>query len=72
MKIKTTQKYIKAYDAIDLTTDGKKDKELHKITNTGTIAYSMGVYGINGIVFKGNDGNVYKVTARNTALFIYM
>jgi hypothetical protein len=71
-KMKTTQKAIKAYNATDLTNDGRKDKDLYNITNVGTIAYSMGVYGMNGIVFEGNDGHIYKVTARNTALFLYM
>ena len=34
--------------------------------------YSAGVYGINGIIFEGTDGEIYKVSKRNSILFMVM
>lgn len=32
--------------------------------------YSTGIYGINGIIFEGTDGEIYKVSKRNSILFM--
>lgn len=36
------------------------------------IAYSIGKYGINSYLFKGNDGKFYYIPSRCTALYKYM
>ena len=34
-----------------------------------TVATSYGVYGINGALFEDENGELYKITARNSTLF---
>lgn len=73
---KATLKQLKTYvatgAAIDLTR--KEFDEIDTIRDTergfDCIAYSAGVNGCNGALFKGNaSGKLYVVTARTTALF---
>ena len=67
--MKTTLKEIKRFPAIDITTaDFDTVKNIARYKHT-TIAYSVGTYGVNGIVFNTFDGILYKITARTTALF---
>lgn len=35
------------------------------------IGYSCGVYGCNGMLLKGDNGKLYAVTARTTAIYIF-
>ena len=37
--------------------------------NIEIIYYSVGTYGINGIIVQNQDGNLYTVTKRNSVLF---
>ena len=37
--------------------------------NLRTVAMSYGVYGMNGALFEDENGELYKITARNTTLF---
>jgi len=72
--MKTTQKDIKNTQAIDITYS--KEAEIYAIKKTEgwltEIAYSMGVYGVNGCVWQGhNTGKLYKMTAR-TSTFYYI
>lgn len=36
------------------------------------LAVSRGIYGANGLLFRGADGELYAVTARNSALFYFL
>lgn len=42
---------------------------LRKHEQLETIAYSVGIYGINGALFKAANGDLYAIKARSTALF---
>lgn len=65
--LKTTQKEIKKFPAIDITT--WREEELASLPRLEEIAYSIGAYGCNGKLFRGTDGELYKITSRSTNLF---
>lgn len=54
--------------AVDLTNSGSNQiPEAYK-----QIGFAAGVYGCNGLLFRGLDsGRLYAITARTTAIFIY-
>ena len=63
------KRLVKTGAAIDITT-APPSEELW--TNTEKIAVSRGTYGMNGGLLKDRrDGQLYAITARNTALFYY-
>ena len=63
------KRLVKTGAAIDITT-APPSEELW--TNTEKLAVSRGTYGINGGLLKDRrDGQLYAITARNTALFYY-
>lgn len=71
--MKTTLKAIKAHPGIDITQCSVYEindiRKLHLIK----IAYSTGIYGINGALFLDRKtGEYFKITARTTALFQMM
>ena len=70
IKMKTTLKEIKKFYAKDIS--HLSMEECRKITKKEIIAYSCGYYGITGLVFVDIDGNYYKITKRNTNLFIFL
>ena len=65
--LKTTQKEIKKFPAIDITTWG--NGKLAELPRLEEIAYSIGIYGCNGKIFRSTDGEFYKITSRSTNLF---
>ena len=65
--LKVTQKEIKNFHAVDITTWG--DEKLAELPRLKEIAYSIGVYGCNGKAFRGTDGEFYKIVGRTTNLF---
>ena len=70
---KTTQRELKRLvkygHAIELT-NAKDRKELPE--GFSRLAYSAGIYGINGLLLKGDDtGKLYAITARTTACWIF-
>ena len=65
--LKTTQKEIKKFPAIDIT--AWRDEKLAELPRLEEIAYSIGVYGCSGKLFRGTDGKFYKITSRSTNLF---
>lgn len=72
--MKTTLSYIrnlvKSGAAHDITSlDFYAIEFLRKTLNLEKIAYSIGIYGINGALFKDNNGELYAITSRSTALF---
>lgn len=77
MSVKTTQSeirnYIKQGYARDTTTMKvetiKEIKESEKYFDE--VTYSMGVYGVNGLLLKGhNTGNMYAITKRTSAIYV--
>ena len=65
--LKTTQREIKKIPAIDITM--WREEKLAELPRLEEIAYSIGVYGCNGKLFRGTDGEFYKITSRSTNLF---
>ena len=67
---KTTRKATRATCAIDITNYSfDQANELMKAHTLQTVAMSFGVYGMNGALFQDENGELYKITARNTTLF---
>lgn len=63
----------KTLDAKDITNyDSKEVNRLYNIERGfTTVAYSVGTYGVNSCLCKGNtSGNTFVITARNSNLFI--
>ena len=78
MEVKVTRKVIREYvasgDAIDITNISFDDA--NKLTADegwlDTELYSMGVYGCNGILFRGhNTSNRYAICNRAQSLFYF-
>ena len=71
---KTTQKNLKYLVSIGAAKcandmDCTTCPPLHPIER---LAVSRGIYGVNGLLFRGADGELYTVTARNSALFYFL
>lgn len=71
---KTTQKALKNLvnigAAIDANTLDAHTCDALRPVNM--LEVSRGIYGANGCLFRGADGNLYAVTARNSALFYFL
>ena len=68
--MKTTQKAIRETCAIDITNyNFDQANDLMHAHTLQTIAMSYGVYGMNGALFEDENGELYKITARNSTLF---
>ena len=77
--MKTTLKNIRNYVATnaaeDLTKKQFAEIDAIRVSECGfdIIAYSTGIYGVTGVLVKGNTtGKLYAVTARTSALFQIM
>ena len=77
--MKTTLKDIRSYvttnAAEDLTKKRFAEIDAIRVSECRfeTIAYSTGIYGVTGVLVKGNTtGKLYAVTARTSALFQVM
>lgn len=67
---KTTRKAIRETCATDITNYSfDQANELMNVHTLRTVAMSFGVYGMNGALFEDENGELYKITARNTTLF---
>lgn len=67
---KTTRKAIRETYAMDITHYSfDQANELMNTHTLRTIAMSFGVYGMNGALFEDENGDLYKITARNATLF---
>ena len=67
---KITRKTIREACAMDITNYSfDQVNELMNAHNLQTVAMSFGVYGMNGALFQDENGELYKITARNTTLF---
>ena len=77
--MKTTLKNIRDYvttnSATDLTKKNFSEIDAIRVAECGfeTITYSTGIYGVTGVLVKGNTtGKLYAVTACTSALFQVM
>lgn len=67
---KITQKAIRETYAIDITNYSfDQANDLMNAHTLRTVAMSYGVYGMNGALFQDENGELYKITARNSTLF---
>lgn len=67
---KTTRKAIRETYAMDITNYSfDQANDLMNVHTLRTIAMSFGVYGMNGALFEDENGELYKITARNSTLF---
>ena len=67
---KTTRKAIRETYAMDITNyNFDQASELMNKHTLRTVAMSFGVYGMNGALFEDENGDLYKITARNSTLF---
>ena len=67
---KTTRKAIRETCATNIT--NYSFDQANELMNTHTlriIAMSFGVYGMNGALLEDENGELYKITARNSTLF---
>lgn len=65
---KEIENLVKLGVAVDITNDPapmESEKSYEKV------AYSMGVYGSNGALFRGKSGKLYAITRRNSVLAQY-
>lgn len=71
---KVTQKQIKNLVAIGAakSADNLTQEQMDALRPVERLAVSRGVYGANGLLFRGADGALYAVTARNSALFYFL
>ena len=73
--MKTTLKDIKNTIAIDITKLSTKEvyEIYHNEHGFKSVAYSIGIYGVTGAIVQGYTTNkLYKVTSRNSNLFIIL
>ena len=67
---KITRKAIRETCAIDITNYSfDQVNDLMNAHTLRTVAMSFGVYGMNGALFQDENGELYKITARNSTLF---
>ena len=65
---KELRRLIKIGVAIDVTDAGSRSVIPE---NYRQIGYSKGIYGCNGMLLQGDSGQLYAVTARTTAIYIF-
>ena len=71
--MKTTQKEIKEFYCEDIRDITNMDyEEAKKIKRLYIIAYSHGIYGVNGLVFCDEKKNFYKITCRNSLIGLFL
>ena len=67
---KTTRKTIRETCATDITNYSfDQANDLMNAHTLRTVTMSFGVYGMNGALFQDENGELYKITARNSTLF---
>ena len=75
MEKKVTKKFIKGFNALDITSLNMKEcKTLRNKEKSFTvIAVSYGVYGMTGAIIQGyTSKKIYKITQRNSNLFYFV
>lgn len=74
MNKKVTKKFIKGFNAIDITNINSEECEAlrDKEKSFTVITKSYGVYGMTGAILEGYASKkLYKITARNSNLFYF-
>lgn len=67
-----TQKALKRLVNLGITKDVTNSSSRSDIPEGYShIGYSCGVYGCNGMLFQGRSGQLYAVTARTSAIYIF-
>ena len=71
---KTTQKNLKYLVSIGAARCANDMDEMlcERLRPIDKLAISHGIYGANGLLFLGADGELYAITARNSALFYFL
>lgn len=75
MDKKVTKKFIKAFNALDITDINSEESKTLRNKEKGftTVAVSYGVYGMTGAIIRGYiSKKLYKITARNSNLFYFV
>ncbi len=75
MNKKVTKKFIKGFNALDITNINSEECEAlrDKEKSFTTIAISYGIYGMTGAILEGyTSGKLYKICARNSNLFYFV
>lgn len=73
--LKDIRRYVTTNAATGLTKKSFSEIDAIRVEECGfeTIAYNTGIYGVTGVLVKGNtSGKLYAVTARTSALFQVM
>lgn len=69
---KYTQKQLKSFVNSGVAKDVTNANSRKDIPENYTqIGYSAGLYGCNGMLLKGESGQLYAVTARTNAIFVF-
>lgn len=63
---KQLKNLVKSGAAIDCTYDRER-----RVNNYRQIGYSAGVYGCNGMLLQDQNGQLYAITSRTTAIYLY-
>lgn len=71
---KTTQKNLRHLVSIKAAkcADNLTVDQCDRLRPVERLAISHGIYGANGLLFRGADEELYAVTARNSALFYFL
>ena len=72
---KVTKKFIKAFNAVNITDVNSEDCKTLRDKEKGftVIAMSCGVYGMTGAIIQGyTSKKLYKITQRNSNLFYFV
>ncbi len=65
---KYTQKHLRMLVRTGVAKDITHSDRVEGLTQIG---YAAGIYGCNGMLLKDNDGNLYAITSRTTAIYLY-
>lgn len=68
MTQKELKRLVKVGAAKDITHSSSRAAIPERYSQVG---YSAGVYGCNGMLFRGNSGKLYAICARTTAIYIF-
>ena len=66
--IKQLKSLVNSGAAVDVTYSSKKSDIPENYTQIG---YASGLYGCNGMLLKGESGQLYAVAGRTTAIYIF-
>lgn len=66
-----TQRQLKQLVSTGAAIDCTNDSERRIKGYYRQIGYSAGVYGCNGMLLKDENGQLYAITARTTAIYLY-